>query len=362
MHSTQKLTITRKQRTSEFREQVEREWQTTYLDFIKQYMNKPGFNWFNLTSNPNLDPQYIFDNPHLPWDFYKLITRPDISIETLIEKYGAEDVFWSIVLYRKDMTMEYIDAHPEYPWSYADIHSLKTLSIDFIKKHEAEVVFWNCLQFHNGYTLNEFLTAFPDKVYEPDLIDMTGMTADEAARTLPNICELVDANSDLKWNWTKISQNPHLTVPFMRKYRKQIKWDFLTSVIPKSVIRANPRLPWDYKMYYYRTDLSRSELFEHIMSYTNTFQLGSHSQIRFSDFQNEKLIKWNMNSVSNNKFELEKQTFITEKYSEYLAAYRVQQYHNLVETSPEYAVCRKLICRNFDDEFTEDGCLKNAKY
>ena len=376
MYSTQKLPITRKQRTREFRDKVEREWQRTYLDFIKQYMGKPGFNWFNLTSNPNLDPQYIFDNPHLPWDFHRLITRPDISIETLIEKYGAEDVFWTVVLNREDITMEYIDAHPEHPWPYAKIHSLKTLSINFIKKHEAEVVFWNCLQFHNGYTLKEFITAFPDKVYEPDLIYRTGMTADEAmemdadilealtktARTLPNICELVIANPDLKWNWTEISLNPHLTVPFMQKYRKQIKWDFLTSVIPKSVIRANPRLPWDYKMYYYRTDLSRPELFEQIMSYTDTFQIGSHSQIRFSDFQNEKLIKWDMNSVSYNKFELEKQTFIIEKYSEYLAAYRVQQYHNLVETSPEYVVCRKRICRDYDNEFTEDGCLKNAKY
>jgi hypothetical protein len=376
MHSTQKLQITRKQRTSEFRERVEREWRTTYLDFIKQYMDKPDFNWFNLTSNPNLDPQYIFDNPHLPWDFHRLITRPDISIETLIEKYGTVDVFWTVVLNREDMTMEYIDAHPEYPWPYSDIHSLKTLSIDFIKKHEAEVDFWNCLQFHNGYTLKEFLTAFPDHAFEPDLIYRTGMTADEAIETddtilevlakntrkLPNICDLVVANPDLKWDWTEISLNPHLTVPFMRKYRKQIKWDFLTSVIPKSVIRDNPRLPWDYKMYCYRKDLSRSELFEHITSYTDIFQLGSHSQIRFSDFQNDKIIKLDINSVSYNKFELEKQKFITEKYSEYLAAYRVQQYHNLVVSAPEYVVCRKRICRDYDDAFTEDGCLKNAKY
>jgi hypothetical protein len=339
-------------------------------------MDKPGFNWFNLTSNPNLDPQYIFDNPHLLWDFHRLITRLDISIETLIEKYGADDVFWIELLEREDITIEYIESHPEYPWPYADIHSLKTLSIDFIKKHEHEVEFWNCLLFHNGYSVKEFLTAFPDKVYEPDLICRTGMTADEAikiddtilevlaknTRTVPNICEFVDTNPDLKWNWTDISLNPHLIVPFMRKYRKQIKWDSLTSVIPKTVIRASPRLPWNYKMYCYRTDLSRSELFEHIMSYTDIFQLGSHSQIRFSDFQNQQIIKLDINSVSYNKFQLEKQTFITEKYREYLAAYRVQQYYILVETSPEYAICRKLICRDYDDQFTEGGHLKNAKY
>jgi hypothetical protein len=290
-------------------------------------------------------------------------------------RYGDEPVFWQILIRREDITMEYIESHPEYPWSYADIHELKTLSIDFIKRHVAQVDFWNCLQFHNGYTVKEFLTTFPDHVYEPDLIYRSGMTADEVmeiddvivealtktARTLPNICELVSANPDLKWNWTEISLNPHLTVPFMRKYRKQIEWKYLTSVIPKSVIRANPRLPWDYSMYCFRKDLSRAELLEHVMSYTDTFNFGCHPQIRFNDFKNNKIIKWNINSVSYNKFEKEKEDFITRKYQEYLSAYRIQQFNNLTTTAPIYERCRKRVSQDYDREFPdEEACAKRS--
>lgn len=332
MLSTQKKPITRAMRTDEFHEKVEQEWKAYYLKFIESYMDKPRFNWYNLTANLNIDPQYIFDNPRLPWPLNRVICRLDIPIDTLISKYGDKPTFWHMLMEREDITMEYIDAHPEYPWPYSHIYLLKTLSIDFIKRHEAEVDFWNCLQFHNSYTVKEFLTAFPDHVYEPDLIYWSGMTAAEAmeiddtilealtktSRTLPNICELVDANPDLKWNWVHISQNPHLTVPFMCNFRKQIMWDFLTTVIPKSVIRDNPSLPWDYSMYCYRNDLSRAELFEHVMSYRHIFQLGSHPQIRFADFQNNQIIKWDIGSVSNNKFEKEKEDFITRKYQEYL--------------------------------------------
>jgi hypothetical protein len=328
-----------------------------------------------LSANPNIDPQYIFDNPQFRWSLDRVVFRQDIHIDTLISKYGDDPVFWLILMSREGLTMEYMESHPEYHWPYSHIHSLKTLSIDFIKRHEAEVDFWNCLQFHDGYTVKEFLTAFPDHAFEPDLIYRTGMTADEVmeiddtilealtktARTLPNICELVDANPDLKWNWTEISLNPHLTVPFMRKHRKQIEWHFLTSVIPKSVILANPRLLWDYKMYFFRKDLSRAELFEHVMSYTDTFQLGSHPQIKFADFQNDKIIELDINSVSYNKFEKEKEDFITEKYLEYLAAYRVQQFNILTTTAPIYERCRKRVAQDYDREFPdEEACYKRS--
>jgi hypothetical protein len=87
MLSTQKKPITRAMRTSEFREKVEREWKAYYLEFIEPYMDKPGFNWCNLSSNPNIDPQYIFDNPQLPWSLDRVICRLDIPIDMVTNLY-----------------------------------------------------------------------------------------------------------------------------------------------------------------------------------------------------------------------------------------------------------------------------------
>lgn len=366
----QKKKQTTKERTTEFRKKVEQEWKTTYFEFIKEYIGTPGFNWFNLTNNPNIDPQFIFDNPQYPWHIPTVIERTDIQIETLITKYSVYPGFWTTILRHKDVSMEYIDAHPEYPWAYSHIHLLKTLSIDFIKKHEAQVLFWNLIQFHNGYTFKEFYSAFPDRVDKQELIYRTGMTVKKALATdsdilevlikttcsHPKICELVNANPRLKWDWIEISLNPNLTVPFMHKYQKKICWDILTSVIPKQIIRDNHRFPWDYSRYCYRTDLTRGELFEHLPSY-NIFEFGFNPQIRFDDFK-RKDIAWDINSVSGNIFEVEKKAFINKKYNEYLSAYRIQQFINLVTTSPEYAICRKRISADYDREFlNDDGCL-----
>jgi hypothetical protein len=356
---------TRKERTQAFRKQVEQEWYAEYLKFIQPFMNKPEFNWYNLTANLNLNPQYIFDNPHLSWDMDRICTRTDIPIDTIIEKYGhLSEFIWFSIMRRDDVTVQYIESHPEYPWPYSNVLDIKDLTIDFIKKHEAEVYFWHHLIFRKTYTIKEFITTFPDHIHEKTILYYTGLTSeqimqmnDDIVNTLSrqreskNIPEMVDKYPDMKWKWTEISLNPSLTVPFIKKYMTKINWKYLTSVIATRIIKNNPKLPWDYEQYTYREDISRAELFEHIMDYCDTFNFGSHPEIRFRDFKNENLIEWNINSVSYNKFTAEKHEFIEQRYREYLATYRIQQHYNLVKTAPVYEMCRKRIALDYDREF-----------
>lgn len=366
MHkSHQTKPVTRKDRTSKFREQVEREWQARYLEFIRPFMDKPGFNWYNLTANLNLNPQYIFDNPQLPWDMNRICTRPDIPIETIIEKYGQLDkIVWFSIMRRDDVTIDYIESHPEYPWPYSHVLVIKDLTIEFIKKHETEVDFWHCIHFRNTYTIKEFITAFPTHIHEETILFYTGFTSEQIMqmdddivnalsrqRESNNIPEMVNKYPDMKWDWTEISFNTNLSVPFIKKYRANINWKYLTSVINKQIIKENPKLPWDYTMYTYRKDISRAELLEHIADYTDIFAFGNNNEIRFSDFNNENLINWDINTVSYNKFTAEKLEFIEKRYREYLAAYRIQQCYNLVKTAPVYEMCRKRIALDFDREF-----------
>ncbi len=265
---------------------------------------------------------------------------------------------------RDDVTFQYIESHPEYPWPYSDVLDIKDLTIDFIKKHEAEVDFWHHLIFRKTYTIKEFITAFPDHIHEETILYYTGMDSkqvmqtDDALvnalsqpRTCKNIYEMVNMYPDAKWRWTDISFNPYVTVPFIKKYRSKINWKYLTSVIATRIIKNNPKLPWDYEMFTFREDISRTELFEHIADYSDMFNFGSHPEIRFRDFKNDAIICWNFNSVSYNKFTAEKRNFIERRYREYLAAYRIQQYYNLVMTAPVYEMCRKRIALDYDREF-----------
>lgn len=361
---------TRKERAREFRELVEREWQSKYLEFIRPYMTNPLFNWYTFSENPNLNPQFIFDNPQYPWQLDRVCRRLDIPIETVIGRFGhlGEEV-WINLMTRDDMTIEFIEDHPEYPWLYSHMILLKKkVTLDFLKKHEDDVLWWYQLHFNDTYTIKEFITTFPNHVDEETISAYTGMTSelvmqadDELVnalchqRTCPNITEMVYKYPNAKWDWTEISFNPHVTAPFIKKYRAKLDWKFLTCVIDKKIIKANPKLPWDYKVYHFRNDISHRELFEHIMDYTDDIGLGAHSEIRFRDISNDKIIKWNINSITWNTFEGERRDFFVRKYREYLATYRIQQYYNLVASAPVYSTCRKRIALDYDREFGQSN-------
>lgn len=363
-----KQQLTRKERTQAFCKQVELEWYAEYLKFIEPYMNKAGFNWSNLSENLNLNPQYIFDNPHLPWDINRVCLRTDIPIETIIEKYGhmGNRILINIMC-RDDMSIEYIESHPEYQWPYNQMLNIKNLTIEFIKKHKTEVTRWQHLMFNRKYSIKEYITAFPDHVCEEIIMYYTGLRSEQIMKmdddivealsrqmNSNNITEMVDKYPDMKWCWTDISLNTNLTVPFIKKYRHKIKWELLTSVINKQIIKDNPKLPWNYRDYMTRKDISRTELFEHIEDYSNTFELGNNPEIRFKDFKKNRIINWDINSVSFNKFTAEKRDFIERRYREYLSAYRIQQHYNLVATTPVYEMCRKRIALDYEREFGSD--------
>lgn len=365
MHAYQTNKVTRKERTSEFRELVETEWQAMYLEFIKPYIAKPTFNWYTFSENLNINPQFIFDNPLFPWKLDRVCKRSDIPIETIIYRYGhlGENV-WINLMRRNDMTIEFIDTHPEYPWPYSHSYLLNAVTIDFLKKHESKVEFWNQLHVCTTYTVKEFITAFPNHVDEAVIMYYTGMdssqvmqTADELVnalfqtRSCKNISNMVDKYPNAKWDWVEISFNKHVTVQFIKKYQKKIKWEYLTSVIDKKIIKANPKLPWNYKLFHVRMDISRAELLEHIMDYTDAIEFGKHPEIRFRDFLNHGIITFDICSITRNTFDGERRDFIERQYREYLAAYRIQQYYNLVKTAPVYEMCRKRIDLDYEREF-----------
>ena len=368
MHTYHQLTHpTRKERTREFRKLVEREWQSKYLEFIRPYMTNPLFNWYTFSENPNLNPQFIFDNPQYPWKLDRVYRRLDIPIETVIGRFGhLGDEVWIALMSRDDMTIEYIEAHPEYPWLYSHAFDLKTLTIEFLKKHEVNVQWWHNIHFNREYTVKELITAFPEHVDEETILHYTGMTSEQVMqaddtlinalcrqRTCENIAEIVTKYPNAKWDWIEISFNPHLTVQFINKYREKLNWKYLTTVIDKKIIKANPKLPWDFKLYYVRNDITRSELLEHITEYTDNIRFGGHPELRFRDFAKNNIISWNINSITLNTFEGERRDFFVQRFREYLAVYRIQQHYNLVSTAPEYSICRKRVALDYEREFCE---------
>jgi len=49
-------------------------------DLLQLYPDKP-WNWYGLSSNPNISWEIVCSNPDKPWDWYELSMNPNITLE-----------------------------------------------------------------------------------------------------------------------------------------------------------------------------------------------------------------------------------------------------------------------------------------
>ena len=160
--------------------------------------------------------------------------------------------------------------------------------------------------------------------------------------------DIIESNPDLPWSWLSISRKPDLTIPFIKKYKAKLIWEEVTKNIhSKQLIFNNPGLPWDYSALVYRADLTREELFKYITEYNDAYPFTKHPALKFEDYKNGPLIRWNRYANANaasllaNRFTAECADFIIAKYRQHLSAYRIQQHWYRIRCDPRHPVGQK---------------------
>ena len=88
------MVISRKKRTSVFRQLVEKEWSEYFWEFVLKYTDK------------------------LDWDY--ISRNPNISMR-IIEKYSDKPWNWSYISWNPNIAMEFIEKHPNKPWDWYGI-------------------------------------------------------------------------------------------------------------------------------------------------------------------------------------------------------------------------------------------------
>ena len=72
--------ITRKERTTFLRKQVEDEWNTKFWTFIEENDDKP-WDWNSLSKNPNITLDSVLSHPDKPWNWVLLSLNPNITFD-----------------------------------------------------------------------------------------------------------------------------------------------------------------------------------------------------------------------------------------------------------------------------------------
>ena len=95
------MVISRKKRTSLFRQQVEKEWREYFWEFVLKYSDK--VDWYGISCNPNISMDIIEKYPDKPWDWYWISCNPfNYEKELFIEKrmkeylaaYKIQQYYW----------------------------------------------------------------------------------------------------------------------------------------------------------------------------------------------------------------------------------------------------------------------------
>ena len=157
----------------------------------------------------------------------------------------------------------------------------------------------------------------------------------------PNISmRIIDKYSDKPWNWNWISDNPNITMEFIEKYSdKPWDWNDISNNpnITMKFIEKNLDKPWNWNGISYNPNIT-IDIIE-----------------KYSDKS------WNWNAISLNKFNYEKELFTQKRMTEYLAAYRIQQYYLTAICNPYCSIGLNKVKRDYDKLFTEDGRIKRIK-
>ena len=91
------MPLSRKKRTSLFRQRVEKEWSEYFWEFVLKYSDK--LDWSGgISRNPNITMEFIEKYSNKPWNWYYISYNQNITIE-FIEKYPDKSWNWGWISY-----------------------------------------------------------------------------------------------------------------------------------------------------------------------------------------------------------------------------------------------------------------------
>ena len=209
---------------------------------LELFPDKP-WDWELLTTNPNIDYDYIKDHPEFPWEMDKLHLNPTIPFKLLVENniipenndiidaFGSSynislqdiknnpDIHWDWkygISYNPNVTKEFIIENKNKDWDFLGVSRNKNISIDFIIQYSrnelqfTEDELYDCL----SYNPNINIEYVKENIYKPwdwsELSKNKGIT----------IRDIIDNNSeDFKWDWNFVCKNPNFQMRHLKIYR-----------------------------------------------------------------------------------------------------------------------------------------------
>lgn len=204
---------------------------------LQNVKDNPNYNWFwtGLSMNKNVATwENVRTNPDLPWNWAHITERMPIQI---IQKNleSKDPLPWSTsgLIRNPGLTVEFINAHPEYDFNDFDIDKNPGITWEFIIAHPEYDWDYRCLSSNPNITLEIVLANFNKNWNWPRLSENKTVATWENVRNNPM----------LNWNWNILSANPDIaTREHVREYPASPHF----SEVPMQTEDGGYTFPWNW--------------------------------------------------------------------------------------------------------------------
>ncbi len=186
-------------------------------------------NWELISANPNVTLDYIDEHPEKPWDWRGISSNVNLTIK-YIDENPEKPWNWSVISYNKNISIEDIIYKPHYSWDWNNISSNPALTMACVEKYKDSP--WNMFLVSQNMSLKkghlEPLHLYMDTIHYSGPPTNVNWSAKNIhlhyiETHLDYINGLIKNQNFINFKkyyecWGQISNNPNLTIDFVLKH------------------------------------------------------------------------------------------------------------------------------------------------
>ena len=262
----------------------------------------------------NITIDFINKHPEIEWDWYWISSNKNITMDDIINN---PDKPWNKIgiCYNPNITLEYIQSYDDDYWYWNILANNEKLSMDIIEHYSHKLTQYSYALSCNENISWDFIARNLDKKWDWDTIVRYSKINQEVIDKYPQF--------PFNFNTYDIIFNEYFTFDFIKKNLKTLYNSIGFSYYAKMEdIVNNPDIEWFYEY------------------------ISENNNLTF-EFINKNLDKgWDWCSISGNTFNYEKR--YSELVKKHLAAFRIQSHWNRAIFDPDYKLCQDILERQYD--------------
>ena len=149
-----------------------------------------------LNFNPEINTEYLRNNPDNSWDGCELSQHPNFDIDW-IDLYPGLNWQYDIISKNKNLKIDWVRKYPDAPWDFEYLLKYLDLTLEFLEQFEDKLDFYQIPIFQTNFELS-WIDRFPEKNWNFNVLSYY------ADKINP---ELIKKYHDRSWDLNQLTKN-----------------------------------------------------------------------------------------------------------------------------------------------------------